>query len=39
MKNQREHREEIAAYITMVLVGIVSLVLIGVTIQTIFNLF
>ena len=31
-------KEEIAAYITMVLVGIVSLVLIGVTIQTIFDI-
>jgi hypothetical protein len=39
MKNQQERREEAGAYITMLVVGIISLVLIGVTIQTLFNLF
>jgi hypothetical protein len=39
MKNQQERREEIGAYTTMLVVGVVSVVLIGVLLNTIFNLF
>jgi hypothetical protein len=39
MKNQQERREEMAAYTTMLVVGAVSVVLIGVLLNTIFNLF
>jgi hypothetical protein len=39
MKNQEERREEMAAYATMLVVGVVSLVLIGVLLRTLFNLF
>ncbi len=39
MKNQQERREEMAAYTTMLVVGVVSLVLIGVLLRTLFNLF
>jgi hypothetical protein len=39
MKNQEERREEIAAYATMFVVGALSVILIGVAIQTLFNLF
>jgi hypothetical protein len=38
MKNQQERREEMAAYTTMFIVGALSVVLIGVAIQTIFNI-
>jgi hypothetical protein len=39
MKNQQERREEMAAYATMLVVGAVSLILIGVLLKTLFNLF
>jgi hypothetical protein len=39
MKNQQERREEMGAYTTMLVVGVVSLVLIGVLLKTLFNLF
>ncbi len=39
MKNQQERREEMGAYATMLVVGAVSLVLIGVLLNTLFNLF
>jgi hypothetical protein len=39
MKNQQERREEMAAYTTMLVVGAISVVLIGVLLNTIFNLF
>ena len=37
--NKEDRREEMAAYSTMALMGIISVILIGVLIQTIFNLF
>jgi len=39
MKNREDRREEVAAYTTMFIVGVVSLVLIGVLLKTLFNLF
>jgi hypothetical protein len=39
MKNRDDRREEMAAYATMLVVGAVSLVLIGVLLKTLFNLF
>jgi hypothetical protein len=39
MKNQQERREEMGAYATMLIVGAVSLILIGVLLKTLFNLF
>jgi hypothetical protein len=39
MKNQQERREEMAAYTTMFIVGAISAVLIGVLLNTLFNLF
>jgi len=39
MKNREDRREEMGAYATMFIVGVVSLVLIGVLLQTLFNLF
>jgi len=38
MKNQEERREEMGAYTTMLVIGAVSVVLIAVVIQTIFNI-
>ena len=39
MKNREDRREEVAAYTTMFIVGALSIVLIGVLLQTLFNLF
>lgn len=39
MKNQQERREEMGAYSNMLVIGAVSLVLIGVLLKTLFNLF
>ena len=39
MKNQQERREEMAAYTTMLVVGAISVVLIGVLLNTLFDLF
>lgn len=38
MKNRQERNEEVGAYATMFLVGVVALVLIGVLLQTLFDL-
>jgi hypothetical protein len=37
--NQEDRREEVAAYTTMFIVGALSIVLIGVLLKTLFNLF